>query len=289
MRTRTLAIEYVTALTLLLPAAAAAQSSAPVVTELRTQFGASINNAGAQQTLDWSRRKALAPTAGPLRADAHAQFGITTTITPSYGRLGVWAQIAPVSMVVVRAGVEPAFYFGTFNSLMSLTHRDAPFDTDTRKARGGATTGTVWRWYVTPTIRARVGRVVAQASADVERWSASVDGPLFYEPTRDTLLAVAGDTVIGLRHVVMYEHVKAGGGRVSVGGLHTLQCVGGLRNARLNQIQKLGAVVALQATGRLAGLSSPNITAIVARYLDDPSKQDGWTAAVTVGGTLRRR
>ena len=271
------------------PAPAHAQSTPTVVTELRTQVGASINNLGAQYTLEWSRRKALAPAAGPLRSDAHVQFGAATAVTPSYARVGLWAQVAPISMLVIRAGVEPALYFGTFNSLMSLDSRDAPFDTDTRKARGGATTGTVWRWYVTPSLRARLGRVVALASADIERWSASADGPLFYEPTRDTLLAVSGDTLLGLRQVVMYEHVKTNGARLAVGGVHTLQRVNGFRHSRLNQVQKLGGVFTYQSVGRVAGMARPSVMFTVARYLDDPSKQHGWTTAVTFGGTLRRR
>jgi hypothetical protein len=272
-----------------LPAGARAQRPAPVVTELRTQVGASINNLGVQHTLEWSRRRALAPTAGPLRSEAHVQCGAVTSVTPSFVRAGVWAQVAPLSILVVRAGVEPAAYFGTFNSLMSFDRRDAPFDTDSRKDRGGATSGTVWRWYVTPTLRVRLGRVIASANADIERWSASADGPLFYEPTRDTLLAVSGDTLIGLRHVVMYEHVKAGGARVAVGALHTLQRVDGFRHARLNQVEKLGGLFVWQSAGRVARMGRPTLTVSLARYLNDPAKRHGWTTTVTVGGTLRRR
>lgn len=271
------------------PAPAAGASAAPAVTELRTQLGASINNLGVQQSLEWSRRKALAPNAGPIRSEAHVQFGATASVSPSYARLGVWGQVAPLSILVVRAGVEPAYYFGTFNSLMSFDRRDELFDTDTRKARGDATTGTVWRWYVTPTLRARLGSIVAAATADLEHWSASATGPLFYEPTRDTLLETGGESVVALRHVVMYEHVRASGARVSLGGMHTLQRVNGLRGAHLNQVQKLGVLVMTQSDGRFAGLARPSLTVAVARYLDDPSKEGGWTAAVAVGVSLRRR
>ena len=271
------------------PALAGGSSAAPAVTELRTQLGASINNLGVQQSLEWSRRKPLAPGAGPMRSEAHVQLGATASVSPSYARIGVWGQVAPLSILVVRAGVEPAFYFGTFDSLMSFDRRDTPFDTDTRKARGGATTGTVWRWYVTPTLRARLGSMVAAATADWERWSASVTGPLFYEPTRDTLLDKSGDSLIALRHVVMYEHVRASGATVSLGGIHTLQRVHGFKGAQLNQVQKLGVLFATQSDGRFAGLARPSLTVMVAHYLDDPSKEGGWTAAVAVSVSLHRR
>lgn len=270
------------------PTAVGAGPAATTVTEVRTQLGASINNLGVQQSLEWSRRRPLAPGAGPLRSEAHVQFGATTSVTPSFARVGAWVQVAPLSILVVRAGVEPAYYFGTFNSLMRFDRRDDLFDTDTRKARGGATTGTVLRWYVTPSLRLRLGSIVAAASADVERWSASADGPLFYEPTRDTLLGTSGDSVFALQHVVMYEHMKASGTRVSIGGIHTIQRVHGVR-LPLNQVQKLGVLLMTRSTGRVAGFTAPSLTATVARYLDDPSKEGGWTAAVAAGISLRRR
>ena len=270
-------------------APAAGSTTAPAVTELRTQFATSINNLGVQQSLDWSRRKALAPGAGPMRSEAHVQFGATASVSPSYARIGVWGQVAPLSILVVRVGVEPAYYFGTFDSLMSFDRRDTPFDTDTRKGRGGATTGTVWRWYVTPTLRARFGSIVSAATADLERWSASATGPLFYEPTRDTLLETGGDTLIALRHVVMYEHVRASGTRVCMDGIHSLPRADGFKGAQLNQVQKLGVLFMTQSDGRFAGLARPSLTVMVARYLDDPSKEGGWTAAAAVGVSLRRQ
>lgn len=267
-------------------AQASGTSAPPVTTDLRTQLGLTINNLGVQQSLEWSRRRLLAPDAGPLRSDAHLQFGATAAVSPSYARLGVWGQVAPLSIFVVRAGVEPDYFFGTFNSLMSFDRKDEPFDTDTRKARGGATSGTAWRAYVTPTLRVRVGHLVAAATADIERWASSAEGPLFYEPSRDTLLKVDGGSVIAVRHVALYEHVKASGARVSVGALHTLQRVD---RSRLNQVQKLGALVVAETDGRFAGLSRPSATIFVARYLDDPSKDGEWTVGVAIAATLRRR
>jgi hypothetical protein len=127
---------------------------------------------------------------------------------------------------------------------------------------------------------------VALASGDIERWYASAPGPWFYEPTRDTLLESNGSTVAASRTVVMYEHVTRAGTRLGVGGLHTLQEVD---RRQLNKVQRLGAIGTLQSDGRWRFLNRPAMNVIVARYLDDPSKDGGIFAAFTLATTLRRR
>ena len=60
---------------------AAAQDTASVTT-LRGQLGASINNAGAQVSLDASRQRPLSRSRHPLLADAHVGIGGTVAFTP---------------------------------------------------------------------------------------------------------------------------------------------------------------------------------------------------------------
>lgn len=267
------------------PSVPAAAPEAPVITELRTQLGASYNNLGLQQSLEWSRRRLLHPDGRPLVADAHVAFGAQVAVSPSYARFNVWAQYAPLSILTVRVGVEPAQYFGTFDSLMTFDRQDEPFDNDTRDERGGAKAGRVLRLYATPTLGVRVGHIVAGATADIERWSSSADGKWFYDPTRDTLLKSDGVGLVATRAIAMYEHVTDAGTRLSVGGIHTWQQVD---RRRLNRIQRLGVITSLQSDGRLLRLNRPAVNVIVAKYLDDPSKDGEWTAMLTVGVTLRR-
>lgn len=269
------------------PAGQAPETSGPAVTtEMRTQFAVSYNNAGLQQSLEWSRRRLLQPGTGALTADAHLAFGSQVTLSPSYVRVSAWGQVAPVSFLTLRVGVEPAHYFGTFDSLMSFDRQDEPFDNDSRRDRGGAASGRVLRVYATPSLRGRVGHVTALVTADVERWVASAPGPWFYEPTRDTLLDTGGDDVLASRAVILYEHVTAAGTRLGVGGIHTFQQVDG---RALNQVQRLGVISTLQSDGRWHFLRRPAVTVIVARYLEDPSKDGQWFAALTAATTLRRR
>ncbi len=269
------------------PAGQASETSGPAVTtELRTQFGVSYNNPGLQQSLEWSRRRLLRPGARALIADAHLAFGSQVTFSPSYARVSAWGQLAPVSFLTLRIGVEPAYYFGTFDSLMSFDRQDEAFDNDTRRDRGGAASARALRLYASPALRARAGHVVAMASGDVERWSASAPGPWFYEPTRDTLLQTGGDYVVASRAVVIYEHVTAAGTHLGLGGIHTFQRVD---RRRLNQVQRLGLVSTLQSDGRWFFLRRPAVNLIVARYLDDPSKDGEVFAALAIATTLRRR
>jgi hypothetical protein len=151
----------------------------------------------------------LHPGASPLTADAHLSFGTQAAASPSYARLGVWGQYAPLSIVSLRAGIEPSQFFGTFDSLMSFAAQDVPFDNDTRRDRGGAAAGRTLRLYATPTLRLRAGHLVALASGDVERWTSSAAGPWFYEPTRDTVLRTDGTVLYAARSVLLYEHVTA--------------------------------------------------------------------------------
>jgi hypothetical protein len=264
-----------------------APESAPTgVRELRAQLGGSINNLGVQQSFDLSWRRALSASRRPMLSGAHVALGGSTAFTPAHVRGGVWVDVAPVSILVVRVGVEPARYFGTFDSLTSFDSRRDAFDTDSRRERGGATSGTATRLYVTPTFQFRAGRFVGATSADLEWWSSDAAGPFFYEPTRDTLLDVNGDRVTTLTSAVLHEHPLASGGQFSAGLMHSLMRVD---RESLNEVQKVGVVATRRFDGRVLGLARPSVTAIVSRYLDDPSKRGEWSGALSIGFSLHRK
>lgn len=269
-------------------ARAEAQADArPVaVRETRGQLGASVNNAGLQQSFDWTWRRALSTSTSPLLAEAHIAMGGTAAVTPAALRGGAWVEIAPVSFFVLRAGVDPSQYFGNFDSLTSFDSRLEAFDTDARKARATAKAGRALKLYLSPTLQFRAGHFAGQSSLDLEHWSSSVAGPLFYEPTRDALLAVNGDHLATVTTVMLYEHQQRGGGTLSMGPMHTLTRV---HSSALNQVQRVGVVLMEQTVGHHAGLRQPKATVLVARYLDDASKQGQWSAAFAIGFTLRHR
>ncbi len=255
------------------------------VLDVQGQVGASINNLGVQQSFDLSWHRPLTASRRPILSDAHIAAGGSTAITPAHIRAGGWVELAPLSILVVRAGAEPGHYFGTFNSLMSFDSRTEAFDTDSRRERGGATTGTATRLYLSPTLQFRAGRVIGATTADLEWWSSNAKGPFFYEPTRDTLLAVKGDRLTALTSAVLYEHPLGAGG-LSAGLLHSRTRI---NDASLNQIQRMGVVVIRQLDGQLLGVVKPKVTGIVSRYLDDPSKRGEWGATLAIGFSLNRK
>lgn len=253
--------------------------------EVRGQVGASINTAGLQNTLDVSWTWPATRSQHPLLSGAHIATGITNAVTPSQAKLGGWIEYSPLSILDLRAGVDPSVYFGTFDSLMGLASYGAPFDADSRKKLGDATAGMSARAYLAPTVKFKAGAIVGSTSAEFEWWRSSANGEFFFEPTRDTVLRSAGDQLITTTSVLMYQWTT-GASALSVGGLHTLARVS---DAPGNQIQKLGVVAVKQFGSTHYGLPQPRLTVLVARYLDDPSKQGQWTAAIAVGFRKVRR
>ena len=91
-------------------------------------------------------------------------------------------QYSPLSILDIRAGVEPAVYFGTFNSLLSFGAYTDPYDRETRNAREDATSGTGSRAYVAPALKMKFGKLVASAGAGFERWATNAKGRSLTSP-----------------------------------------------------------------------------------------------------------
>lgn len=244
------------------------------------QLGGSVNEPGLQNTIEASWIQPLSRSSHPLLADAHLSAGLVSVTTPSEGRLGAWVEYSPLSILDVRAGVEPTAYFGTFNSLLSFAAYSDPYDRETRNARDDSTSGTGSRTYVAPALKMKAGPLVARVGAAFERWSSSATGPLFYEPTRDTLLKVEGDYLMTLTTVAMYQHDYPTGGLLSGGIIHDMTDV---FDAPGNRSQRLGLIGIREFGSPGVFLPHLRVTAFVWRYLEDPSKRNQWGAALVVG------
>jgi hypothetical protein len=262
---------------------AASHGTARVLDE---SLGFSVNKLGLQHVLDlhWTRR--LTASRSPLLADAHVSAGLSHVITPSYTRLGAWVELAPLSIFEIRAGAEPAVYFGTFGSLMSFGSYADSFDDSTRDARKGeARWGTGSRFYLSPTLKMKLGPLVAASSADLEWWRSSAAGPLYYEPARDTLLKVGGDRVLNSSSVLLRQHDLGEKGKLSYGLAHSLTYV---FDAPANRSQRIGVVVVRRFASRRFGLHAPRIGGQVSYYLSDPSRKGQLTAGLGLSIGLAR-
>jgi hypothetical protein len=249
-------------------------------------MGVSVNAPGVQHTLDMEWRWALSSSRDPLRSDAHFSLGVSNAVTPSYSRIGGWLEISPLSILDLRVGVEPTAFFGTFGSLMSFGGYRENFDDSARDARKvEARSGTGSRVYFSPTLKMRLGPVVAVTSASLESWRSSASGPLYYEPSRDTLLKVGGDGLLTTSSMILMQRGSGDSGSISFGIGHRLSYVW---DAPENRSEKLGFILARQFGQKRFGLNAPKVGAEVSYYLRDPSRRGQFAAAMGVSMRIGR-
>jgi hypothetical protein len=252
---------------------------------LTETFGGSVNTLGVQQTLEASWTWDLGRSPHPLLSDAHLALGVTNHLSPAYTRIGAWAAWAPLSVLELRVGVEPVYYFGIVGSLIGFPTQGAVFDEDARRAlRPQAVAQGGMRLFVAPTLKARVGRVVASGTVDVERWN--VDGPnaFFYEPFRDTLLASHGDSLWRTSTVLLMEANGQGGRKLLAGLHHEFMRV---RRAPENDMHRLGPLAVWTLADERFGVQSPTVIVNLYYYLEDTYKRHEPGASIGVRFGLR--
>lgn len=266
------------------PAAAPSSASAPSLRrEVSALVGSAVNPAGLVARVEVRWRRPLSRSASPLLSGAHVSVGLSPELSPSYARVGAWVELAPASIVGVRAGVEPAQYFGTFSSLISFTDLRQPFDRDTMRARRDeARAGNAVRVYVRPSLRMKVGRLGGQVSGEVERWWSTADGPFFHEPSRNTLVAVRGGTLRSLSAALLCDVSS----RLGVGAAYDLLHVPG---AAANGIQRVGPLVTWVPPFSIPALGRPTVTAIAGTYVRDPNRKGQVFAGLGLGFVLKGR
>jgi hypothetical protein len=261
-----------------------AQTPSRSVRRLDGSLGGSVNPLGVQNQVELWWARPLFSSSSPLLKDAHFSYGLSTRLTPAYLRAGGWVELSPLSVLDLRIGAEPIGYFGTFHHLLPFQGYGDRFDDDTRKARAGARGGGALRLYGSPTVKARVGRLIVRARAEMEWWRASAPGPYFYEPFRDTLLQSSGDAVTATETLALWTLWDNGPRKLLVGPIHDLTVVSG---ARANRRQDVGLVAIWGLGARRFGLKDPVVFAKVARYLEDPNREGGVAAQLAVGFTIR--
>lgn len=222
--------------------------------ELRDSLGASVNLPGLQNTLELSWRW------------KHAALGVAHVLAPSYTRVNLWAEAVPVRFLALRGGVEPAGYFGIGTALLAFDGYGADFGKEARDERDDKQAGFGGRAYVSAALRLRAGPVLATSTAEHEWWRFGGDGPLYYEPIRDTLLEAKGDRLWTLTSLAL---VEVRGGKLAFGANHRLLRVPA---APGNNTQKLGGVASWTLGERRYGVRQPTLLLNVGVYLDDRFK-----------------
>ena len=250
----------------------------------RESLGASLNPLGLQNVLAREWQRPLTSSRRPLLSDAHWSFGVESRVTPAYARVGAWAELAPLSILKLRAGIEPAGYFGTFKSLLAFDGYDSRFDDDARRERGGeARAAFAGRAYLAPTLQLKAGHLAFRARAELEWWKAQIAGPYFYEPARDTLLKAHGDAMMTGESILVYELASSPGRKTLVGVVHDLTLV---YAARQNRKQDVGVLAILGLGKRLFGMRELTLQAKVVRYVEDPNRENQIGAQLGIGFEL---
>jgi hypothetical protein len=265
------------------PGAGAQETSAPLARKVHLGLAASVNPLGLQNVVEVSWSRPLSRSRSPLLEGAHLSFGLSHRLTPAYARGGAWVELAPLSVLELRAGAEPVAYFGTFHSLLPFSSYDDAFGDEARRARSGAEPGAALRVYAAPTVKARVGRLLLRSRADLEWWTARAPGPYFYEPFRDTLLQSSGDTLVATETVALWSLREEGRGRLLAGPVHELTVV---RDAPRNRRQDVGVMGVWGLGARRLGLHDPVVYLKVVRYLQEPNRDGQVAAQVALGFAL---
>ena len=238
---------------------------------LANTLGVSVNPIGLQDQLTLSWRWGLSVSKNPFLSDAHVALGVSNNFSPAYERLEFWAELSPLSVLDVKAGLEPVFYFGTFGHLVSFPSYGSDFSKDAREAvKDQAVARTGVRYHVSPTLKMKLGRVIARTGAEFEWWRVDGPGEFFYEPMRDTLLDSDGDALMTLSSQLFYEFPSGPGGKKLLAGLFhdTID----VYDAPGNRRQRLGPLAVWTLGERRFGVREPTVIGAVFSYLQDPSK-----------------
>jgi hypothetical protein len=164
--------------------------------------------------LGWRRR--LSTSDHLLLDNTYSFTAVNVMATPAFTRVGVYAEVLPITMVRLFAGVDGIGFYGTFDQVLGMegTGRYSDAAIEAQSALSGATGG----WVLTfgGTVRAKAGPVAIRSTPTFTRFDIAVpdDKPFFYDQIWDRLapnrglmvnvdsdvLVVAGKVRAGVRH-----------------------------------------------------------------------------------------
>lgn len=244
-------------------------------------FAFVLNPLGIQDAFEvnWTRR--INDRNDPLFKDAHVAAGISSKLTPAFERVGAWFEYSPLSVIDLRFGVEPVFYFGTYKALLPFEGADARFDDEVIEERQSeASSGLAGRVYISPTLKARAGSTVARARAEVSFWKASKQGePFFYEPAWDTLIKASGSRVLTVEAMVLREFRLSADQTLLVGPVYDLIAV---KEASGNRKQDLGLVLVWSRSRAFHALKDPAVAAKLIYFIEDPWRRHEAAAQIAL-------
>lgn len=245
--------------------------------DVRETVGFSLNLIGLQNAFDLTWTWKLNQSENPLLSGAHFTIGLSDYLSPSFQRVGGWVEFSPLSILDFRVGVEPAYYFGTFGSVIGFADYNGLYSEDERDRRAGERLAAfAGRAYFSPTFKIKVGHVIFASSAEFELWKAQnperiSGGTFFYEPARDTLIDGNGDFVITASSILLYEFLFPHQRTLLAGFVHDLLSLPNLSGEpdNDNQRQTLGLLAVYSLGDKFLGLHRPQVISKAFYYIKD--------------------
>lgn len=246
-----------------------AQDQSPWKRKFENTFAFVLNPLGIQDAVDVSWTRSITKSQSLIVKDAHVAMGVSSKLTPAFERLGAWFEYAPLSILDLRVGVEPVYYFGTYKAFLPFDRVDARFDDDVIESRvDKAKAGFAGRVYLSPTLKARAGAWVARVKTEVSWWKSQQKGePFFYEPAWDTLIGSSGSRVVTVEALALREFKLDGDKTLLVGPVYDLTTVS---DARVNRKQDIGVFAVWSKAGKFHALKDPTIALKIFYFLEDP-------------------
>lgn len=250
--------------------------------QVRGGLGFQLNPLGLRGEVEASWKWRLYHSTNPLLKDAHVAFGVANQTSPAYSEAQFWVEVSPLSILDVRAGANGVFYFGTFGNLMGFDGYGSDFSDDARKARKDeAVAGVGRRFYISPVLKFRAGRVSLRAAADVEWWKMNdAPGEVVLEPIRGTLLDGRGDSLGNASTVVLCDITRDRSEAMRIGLFHDVLKVW---DAPENLKQRIGPLALIKLGAKRFGGRDPVLSVAVLKYLDAPNRSGfGGFAVITM-------
>lgn len=155
---------------------------------------ARVNPLGLVNTtrVGWQRR--LSTSDHVLRRDTYTFVGPSLTVTPAWGRAGLYAESQLLAVLRVFGEVNAVGYFGTFDQVLTFP-ADGRYSDQSIEARGvEAEPRAGWIVNVGGTARAAVGPFALRSTLQLTRidLAGGSDGAYFYEQLTDRLAPDGG-------------------------------------------------------------------------------------------------
>lgn len=165
----------------------------------RTVTGLGSNPAGLGNTLDVGYRYRLFDSDSIVLRDSFAGVGLSSMITPTFGQLGVSAQVQPLAVLFLEARWKHTSWFGNLGHVQTYSDANADFSDDAVAAQGDTDQSfdtTSWEADLIAEVRAKIGPVVLRNRTMFMRTELTPPkrpgDTLYYDPIYDLLMPTSG-------------------------------------------------------------------------------------------------